>query len=109
MLKRRPSAQGELIVGPGMCHTDAGAIVELFTKHPNVKVCLSGHLHQVDHVQIKGVDYHCTGAVSGNWWCGAYDGFSEGYAVVDLFDDGSHTYEYVTYGWKPAEPAKAKE
>ena len=33
------------------------------------------------------------------WWRGALDGFPEGYAIVDLYDDGSHTCNYVAYGW----------
>ncbi len=100
MLARRGKPTGEVGVSAGLCHTDAGALVELFAAHPNVKVCLSGHLHVVDHVEIKGVHYHCAGAVSGNWWRGKHQGFPEGYAVVDLYDDGSHALEYVAYGWK---------
>ena len=108
MLKKRQEATGEMTVAAGLCHTAAFDLVELFAKHPNVKACLSGHLHLVDHVRIKGVNFHCNGAISGNWWKGRLAGFDERYAVVDLDDDGSYTNEYVSYGWK-ADPVKDKE
>lgn len=87
----------------GHVHADSLRLVALFTQYPNLKVCLAGHLHRIEHVVIKGLDYYCNGAVSGKWWKGANDGYSEGYAVVDLYDDGSHENRFVTYGWK-AEP-----
>ena len=108
MLKNRQEATGDMTVSAGLCHTDAFDLVELLAKHSNVKACLSGHLHLVDHVRIKGVNFHCNGAVCGNWWKGKLAGFDEGYAVVDLYDDGSYTNEYVSYGWK-ADPPKDKE
>ena len=38
-------------------HIDARRITNLFAKHPNVKLCISGHLHMVDRVEYKGVTY----------------------------------------------------
>ena len=81
-------------------HLDARKIKDLFLKHPNVKVCLSGHLHLVDRVTYNGVNYLCNGAVCGGWWKGTYQECGEGYAVLDLFDDGSFDCQYVGYGWK---------
>jgi 3',5'-cyclic-AMP phosphodiesterase len=81
-------------------HIDARKIKDLFAKHPNVKLCMSGHLHLVDRVDIGSVTYFCNGAVSGNWWKGRYQDCNEGYAVVDLFDDGSFERQYIEYGWK---------
>ena len=109
MLKKRPGPTAETTISSGTCHTDGGAIINLLAKYPNVKLCLSGHLHQVDHVQIKGVNFHCNGAVSGNWWRGIYEGFGEGYAIVDLFNDGSYKCEYVTYGWHAENAEEAKK
>ncbi|MEX2092204.1 MAG: hypothetical protein WD971_05980, partial [Pirellulales bacterium] len=74
----------------------------LFAKHPNVKLCISGHLHLLDRVDYNGVTYLCNGAVSGNWWGGRHKDCDEGYAVVDLYDDGTFEHEYVKYGWKAA-------
>ncbi|MBU0755753.1 MAG: calcineurin-like phosphoesterase C-terminal domain-containing protein [Planctomycetes bacterium] len=42
------------------------------------------------------------GAVCGAWWEGAYDGFPEGFVVIDIEGD-DFSWRYETYGWK-AEP-----
>lgn len=86
----------------GHIHWDAVQILALLSKHPNVKACLSGHLHRIEHVQLKGIHFHCNGAVCGAWWKGKNDGFAEGYALVDLFDDGTLDCRYVAYGWNAA-------
>jgi 3',5'-cyclic AMP phosphodiesterase CpdA len=106
LLNRHASRTGSLTIEEGHLHSDAGAIVDLLARHPNVKACLSGHLHLVDHVEIKGIHFHCNGAVSGAWWKGKNGGFDEGYALVDLFDDGSYECRYVSYGWT-ADPPRA--
>lgn len=82
-----------------LSHQDAKRLVELFKQHRNVKLCLSGHLHLTERVEYAGVTYICSGAVSGNWWKGDHHGTEEGYALVDLFDDGSFAWHYQDYGW----------
>lgn len=82
-------------------HQDAKRIVDLFKTHPNVKLCLSGHLHLTERIEYAGVTYVCSGAVCGNWWKGRHHGTEEGYALVDLYDDGSFDWHYVDYGWQP--------
>lgn len=94
---------GNWVVPAGYMHIDARAIKNLFHKHPNVKVCLSGHLHLVDRVDYLGVTYLCNGAVSANWWKGQHQEFREGYGIVDLFDDGTIEHQYVEYGWTARE------
>ncbi len=47
----------------------------------------------------NGVTYISNGAVSGNWWKGKRYATQNGYAMVNLYDDGSFNNEYVTYGW----------
>lgn len=54
----------------GDMHTDTAKIINLFYQHPNVKLCLSGHLHMRDKVVYNNVTYPCNGAVSGAWWVG---------------------------------------
>ncbi|HWL93325.1 MAG TPA: metallophosphoesterase [Phycisphaerae bacterium] len=95
--------EGRYNVPPGWLHIDSRRIKNLFREHSNVKVCLSGHLHLIDRVEYNGVTYLCNGAVSGNWWKGAHQECQEGYAMVNLFDDGSVEREYVPYGWKARE------
>ncbi len=42
-------------------HIDARRIKTLFTAHPNVKLCLSGHIHLRDTVTYNDVAYACNG------------------------------------------------
>ncbi len=95
---------GNWIVPGAWLHLDARRLTALFHQHGNVKVCLSGHIHLVDQVRYLGTNYYCNGAVCGGWWRGKCQQFAEGYALVDLYDDGSSTCRYVTYGWKAAVP-----
>ena len=101
-------------VGKAAMHGDFQRIRALFKRHPNVKACVSGHIHLVDRVDYGGVSYLCDGAVSGDWWKGTRLGDCDpGYALIDLYDDGTVDRQYVTYGWvarpdeKPTEPAAA--
>lgn len=66
----------------------------------NVKLALSGHLHQRDRIEYQGVTFICGGAVSGNWWKGPLYGVEEGFGVVDLKADGAFEYTYHDYGWE---------
>src|SRR5579863_2082533 len=54
----------------GDMHTDNAKIIDLFYRHPNVKLCLSGHIHLRDKVVYNDVTFICNGAVSGAWWEG---------------------------------------
>ena len=78
-------------------HVDSVELVSLFNRHPNVKACLSGHIHLLDRVEYNNVNYFCNGAVSGNWWDGDYHETKAGYALMDLFDDGTIERKYVPY------------
>jgi Icc protein len=84
-------------------HIDARKMKNLFLEHPNVRLCISGHMHMVDRVVYNDVTYICDGAVSGAWWKGNQYEFEEGYGIFDLYDDGTFEHQYVAYGWKPAE------
>ncbi len=91
---------GDFHLSGSLMHTDGLKLKDLFAQHSNVKLCLSGHLHSLDRVDYNGVAYLCNGAVCGNWWKGRHKDCDEGYAVVDLYDDGSFESEYVKYGWQ---------
>ncbi|GAB4030889.1 hypothetical protein GCM10028809_25190 [Spirosoma gilvum] len=78
-------------------HSDTVRLTGLFNRHPNVKAALSGHIHLVDRVDYNNVSYFCNGAVSGAWWFGNYHHTPAGYALVDLFDDGSVVNTYMPY------------
>ena len=89
---------GTWIVPGAWMHIDARRIKDLFKQHPNVKVCLSGHLHMEDDTTYLGVRYLCNGAVCGGWWKGKHDEFGPAYALVDFYDDGSVENQIVAYG-----------
>jgi len=81
----------------GDMHTDTSKIISLFYKHPNVKLCLSGHIHLRDKVVYNNVTYLCNGAVSGAWWEGNRRETAPGYGVLDLYADGTFEEKYVNY------------
>lgn len=103
LLFSKQEKNGNYTVSCSRVHRDAAKLKELFSRHPTVKMCLSGHLHHVDRVDYNGVAYLCGGAVSGNWWKGRHRDCDEGYSVIDLYNDGTFEREYVTYGWKAVE------
>ncbi|MCS7090052.1 MAG: metallophosphoesterase [Verrucomicrobiota bacterium] len=103
----RVSEDGNLTVGRALMHLDGPAIHALLRQHGNVRLCLSGHLHMLDRVEFDAITYITTGAVSSAWWRGVHkDRFDYGYAVVDLYNDGTFHYQYHRYGWQTVpEPA----
>ncbi len=90
---------GDWVVPGAWMHVDVRRLKDLFLKHPQVKLCLSGHLHLVDHVIYNNVHYICDGAVCSAWWKGNYQECEEGYGVVDFYADGSFAHHYVSYNW----------
>ncbi len=100
--ERWQSPLADLSIECGHIHSDGARILKLLPQFANVKVCISGHLHRIDHVEIKGIHFHCAGAVCGRWWRGANDGFPEGYSLIDLNSDGTYAWQYVPYGWNAA-------
>jgi len=81
----------------GEMHTDISKIATLFYKHPNLKLCPSGHIHLRDKVVYNNVTYLCNGAVSGAWWEGNKRETAPGYGLIDLYADGSFDERYVNY------------
>ncbi len=100
---RKQEHNSDWTIQRNLMHADGLQIQQLFRKFPNVKVCISGHTHLVDRLDYTGVTYFCDGAVSGAWWKGAWQDCEPGYALVNLYDDGTFEREYVVYGWKPKE------
>lgn len=88
---------GEWRVPETWMHSDTEELVELFAKYPNVKLAISGHIHLSDRIMYNQVTYCCNGAVAGNWWMGSYKQTKPGYAVIDLYDDGTFENQYLAY------------
>ncbi|NIJ52451.1 metallophosphoesterase family protein [Dyadobacter arcticus] len=89
--------EGNWVVPGSWMHMDAAQIIKLFNRHENVKLAVSGHIHLLDRVEYNKVTYCCNGAVCGNYWMGKYKETTPGYAIIDLFNDGSFSNEYVKY------------
>jgi 3',5'-cyclic AMP phosphodiesterase CpdA len=100
LMDRERYVDGAHQIPGGVMMRDATSLHTLLREHPNVKLCLSGHMHLLDRCEMDGVTYICGGAVSANWWQGRRQKLDEGYGLVDLYDDGSFDYAYTTFGWK---------
>jgi 3',5'-cyclic AMP phosphodiesterase CpdA len=86
---------------PDNClHSDAVKLRDLFFKYNNVKVCLSGHIHLIDHVNYLGTDYYCNGAVSGGWWKGDHQQFAPAFTIINFYEDGTTNREVHYYKWQ---------
>nr|WP_068892786.1 metallophosphoesterase [Pedobacter panaciterrae] len=95
----------QILVGGG--HSDCKKLKDLFYKHRDkVRVCLSGHNHLSDNTHYNGVLYCCNGAMSGFWWGkgdaesggpGYYLETPPGYAILNLYEDGTVENEYFPH------------
>lgn len=88
---------GDLKIQRNLMHTDFIELKKLFSSYPNLKSCLSGHIHLQDELRYLDVSYYCNGAVSGNWWNGAFQEFNPAYAVFEFFNDGTCSREMISY------------
>jgi Icc protein len=97
LLDGENETSGNWVVPGAWVHIDARRLWKLFWQHPNVRLCLSGHTHQVEDLRYHGVKYLTDGAIAANWWNGAYFDFPPGYVVVTLYADGSSEGEFIAY------------
>ncbi len=93
----RPEPNGDFLTKRNQMHTDFFKLKALFKNYPNIRVCLSGHVHLQDEVNYLGITYYCNGAVSGAWWRGPFQDFPPAYAIIDYYDDGSFERWFVNY------------
>ena len=93
----KTEANGDLKIQRNLMHTDFMALKKIFLNYPNIKVCLSGHIHLQDELDYLGIKYYCNGAVSGNWWKGAFQEFEPAYAVFEFYDDGKFSRTMMKY------------
>ncbi|UHG89461.1 metallophosphoesterase family protein [Spirosoma oryzicola] len=89
---------GDWTIPGALVLSNTPELLKLFYQYPNVKTALSGHMHLLDRVDYNGVTYLCNGAVCGNWWkSDVYQQTKAGYALIDLYDDGSVERTYLHY------------
>jgi 3',5'-cyclic-AMP phosphodiesterase len=93
----------DVVIDNAEMHTDGTLLHDLFKRSGKVKLCLSGHIHLLDHCVLDGVAYICDGAVSGNWWKGRLQGVPEGFGCLELRPDGTFGHRYEAYGWQASE------
>ncbi len=88
---------GDLKIQRNLMHADFLALKKIFIKYPNIKVCISGHIHLQDELNYLGIKYYCNGAVSGNWWKGSFQEFAPAYAMLEFYDDGTSKRYMINY------------
>ncbi len=93
----KTEVNGDLLIKRNLMHTDFLALKKLFMNYPQIKVCISGHIHLQDELNYLGIKYLCNGAVSGNWWNGSFQEFAPSYAVMELFNDGTVKRTMIPY------------
>jgi 3',5'-cyclic-AMP phosphodiesterase len=89
-----------LVPGGWGVHSDLPELNDLFLRHLNVQLALSGHNHVRDDITYNTVRFACGGAVSGNWWDEADPGYRDtppSFAIVDLHRDGSSEIRLFSY------------
>ena len=65
-------------------------------KNHNLKLTLSGHLHQYENITIDAKQFVVSGAVCGYWWRGAFGNTPEGFTRIEV-KDGEPVVRYLTY------------
>lgn len=98
-------------LGRGHILSDASRVIELLSKHPNVRLALSGHKHICDRIEFQGMTHICDGAVCGCWWQPSSPRLdvkasivrpafaTMGFGVIDLYRDGRFDHQYVNIAW----------
>jgi len=89
---------GTAALSPALALSNSHEILGLFKNH-NLKLVLQGHLHIVEEIIFNDIHYITAGAVSARWWKGAYEGFPEGFAVIDV-NENDFSWNYETFGWQ---------
>jgi Icc protein len=93
----KTETNGDLRIQRNLMHTDFLTLRKLFEKYPNIRCCISGHIHLQDEVDYLGIKYYCNGAISGNWWKGSFQEFAPAYAIMEFNDDGTTKRTMVNY------------
>ena len=93
----KTESNGDLKIQRNLMHTDFLALKKIFVNYPNIKVCISGHIHLQDELNYLGIKYYCNGAVSGNWWKGNFQEFAPAYALLEFYEDGTSKRTMINY------------
>ena len=86
-------------------YTNGPQVVDLLTRY-NTLAVLQGHTHINETVIWRGIPFHTSGAVSGNWWHGPRWGTPEGFTVCTIAG-GKLTTRYEASGFQSIAPETA--
>ena len=78
-------------------HRDSYELIQLLRQHPNVKLCVAGHIHVPQRMEFAGIAFIGSPPVCGEWWRGDLLGCKPGFTVIDLHPDGAFEAEFETY------------
>jgi len=93
----KTESNGDLKIQRNLMHSDFFTLKKIFNNYPNIKVCISGHIHLQDELNYLGIKYYCNGAVSGNWWKGSFQEFAPAYAALEFYHDGTSKRYMINY------------
>ncbi len=93
----KTEANGDLLIKRNLMHTDYLSLKKIFRNYPQIRCCISGHIHLQDELEYLGITYYCNGAVSGNWWGGSFQEFAPAYALMEFYPDGRHRRTMINY------------
>lgn len=79
---------GNWTIHRSIMHIDARVLKDLMVRHPQVRACLSGHVHMAGRVEYNNVKHLGFGAVSGAWWRGKMQETPPQFGIVDFYANG---------------------
>ena len=82
----------------GLVVENAREVLDLFSGY-NLKLVLQGHLHYLEYIEVNGISFLTSGAVSGQWWEGPNHEIEEGFLMLYVEGD-DFNWEYVDYCWE---------
>ncbi|GAB4047978.1 metallophosphoesterase family protein [Spirosoma litoris] len=92
---------GNQIPASLLTHTDSLQLKDLFKQHPQIKLCISGHLHMQEELTYLGIKYLCNGSIAGRRWIGPFQEFEPIVTILDLYEDGRTQHYWYDYTKAP--------
>jgi 3',5'-cyclic AMP phosphodiesterase CpdA len=105
MWGKKPEKDMSYRMPAGSVLANCSELISLFTKHPNVKLCLSGHIHRLDRVQLHHATYICDGSMCAGKWRGQNALNPAGFSITTLNPDGTFDYNYHSIDWHETKKA----
>ncbi len=85
-------------VGRHILLNNSNEVFDAF-KNNKLRLVLQGHSHIVEEMIFRDLHFITGGSVCGSWWRGPFEGFSEGFVVVDVRGN-DFKWHYQTFGWQ---------